>query len=416
MKSAEEDSPDKNDHVSKSCLDDKKDFYAVLGLGDLRWKATEEDIRRVYRRLVLKYHPDKQVGETLPEEEDENFKLLQKAYDTLSNLKKRREFDSQDDFDETLPKDKEPKDFYKTFGPVFEQNGRWSVTQPVPELGDDDSSEEHVNTFYNFWFEFVTWREFAGTDEHDLDSAECREERRWMERKNTGDKNKKKKDEVKRIGRLIEMGMKYDPRLKRQAAKEKEQKNAKKNAKKAEAERLEKERLEKEAADKLAAETADADAAKAAKAEKSRREKEKKAIRKLRQRLRAAVEGGDIDEDTLELVCANSGAEELETLCAAAEADKAKGVDAVEDAAAAHLEAKAAAKSGKTAVEAKAATAAAEAKPWTSEEQSKLAKGLVKFPSGSAERWEAIAAFIGSRSASEVLKQTKALKAALPSR
>ena len=36
---------------------------------------------------------------------------------------------------------------------------------------------------------------------------------------NTGDKNKKKKDEVKRIGRLIEMGMKYDPRLKRQAAK-----------------------------------------------------------------------------------------------------------------------------------------------------------------------------------------------------
>ena len=46
----------------------------------------------------------------------------------------------------------------------------------------------------------------------------------------------------------------------------------------------------------------------------------------------AAVEGGDIDEDTLELVCANSGAEELETLCAAAEADKAKGVDAVEDA------------------------------------------------------------------------------------
>jgi len=37
---------------------DSKDFYEILGLS--KESATEDDIRRVYKRLALRYHPDKQ--------------------------------------------------------------------------------------------------------------------------------------------------------------------------------------------------------------------------------------------------------------------------------------------------------------------------------------------------------------------
>ena len=52
---------DKKEDTKKLSADDlkKKDYYKVLGLEDLKWRATEDQIRSAYRKLVLKYHPDK---------------------------------------------------------------------------------------------------------------------------------------------------------------------------------------------------------------------------------------------------------------------------------------------------------------------------------------------------------------------
>merc|ERR1740130_2664069 len=64
--------PKKKKKKSKAQLRDqmgKKDPYDLLELEDLRWRATADDIRKAYRRLVLQHHPDKQNSSKPAEEE-----------------------------------------------------------------------------------------------------------------------------------------------------------------------------------------------------------------------------------------------------------------------------------------------------------------------------------------------------------
>jgi DnaJ-class molecular chaperone len=63
---------------------------------------------------LLKYHPDKQTGQpVVAESTDSLFLSIQKAYDTLSDEAKRRSYDSQFEFDESIPSGTETTDFYK---------------------------------------------------------------------------------------------------------------------------------------------------------------------------------------------------------------------------------------------------------------------------------------------------------------
>lgn len=63
-----------------------KDYYRILGISRA---ATDDEIKKAYRRLALKYHPDKNK---LPEAETK-FKEVAEAYEILSNKKKREIFD-----------------------------------------------------------------------------------------------------------------------------------------------------------------------------------------------------------------------------------------------------------------------------------------------------------------------------------
>lgn len=49
----------------------------------------------------------------------------------------------------------------------------------MPSLGDDNTPMSAIEKFYDFWFDFQSWRDFGVHDEHDLNEAECREERRY---------------------------------------------------------------------------------------------------------------------------------------------------------------------------------------------------------------------------------------------
>jgi molecular chaperone DnaJ len=65
----------------------KKDYYEILGVGR---DSGEDDVKKAYRRLARKYHPDLNPGDKAAEE---RFKNVQEAYDILSDSKKRQMYD-----------------------------------------------------------------------------------------------------------------------------------------------------------------------------------------------------------------------------------------------------------------------------------------------------------------------------------
>ena len=67
----------------------KKDYYEVLGVPK---DATEDVIRKAYKKLAIKWHPDKHVDDK--KEAEEKFKEISEAYSVLSDPKKKREYDT----------------------------------------------------------------------------------------------------------------------------------------------------------------------------------------------------------------------------------------------------------------------------------------------------------------------------------
>ncbi|MCH5218555.1 MAG: molecular chaperone DnaJ [Muribaculaceae bacterium] len=65
----------------------KRDYYEVLGVPK---SATDDEIKKAYRKMAIKYHPDKNPGD---KEAEEKFKEAAEAYDVLSDSEKRQKYD-----------------------------------------------------------------------------------------------------------------------------------------------------------------------------------------------------------------------------------------------------------------------------------------------------------------------------------
>jgi molecular chaperone DnaJ len=63
----------------------KRDYYEILGVGR---KASESDIKKAYRKLALKHHPDKNPDDSNAEEK---FKEAAEAYEVLQDSQKKSE-------------------------------------------------------------------------------------------------------------------------------------------------------------------------------------------------------------------------------------------------------------------------------------------------------------------------------------
>lgn len=68
-------------------MDYNKDYYAILGVDK---KSSKEEIKSAYRKLALKWHPDRNAGN---EEAKDKFQEINEAYEVLSSDDKRREYD-----------------------------------------------------------------------------------------------------------------------------------------------------------------------------------------------------------------------------------------------------------------------------------------------------------------------------------
>ena len=67
----------------------KRDYYEVLGVAK---NASDEDIKKAYRKLAMKYHPDRNQGDGAKKAE-ESFKEVKEAYEMLSDAQKRAAYD-----------------------------------------------------------------------------------------------------------------------------------------------------------------------------------------------------------------------------------------------------------------------------------------------------------------------------------
>ena len=67
-----------------------ENYYQLLGIGE---DATEKDIKRAYRALAKEWHPDKHQGQETLAEAETKFKAISEAYSTLSDPKRKQEYD-----------------------------------------------------------------------------------------------------------------------------------------------------------------------------------------------------------------------------------------------------------------------------------------------------------------------------------
>lgn len=267
-----------------------------------------------------------------------------------------------------------------------------------------------MDNFYNFWYEFESWREYSYLDEEDKDKGQDREERRWIEKQNRTIRIKRKKEEMSRIRQLVDLAYNNDPRIVKFRNDDKERKQAAKRAKMsvAQAARAEEDRVVREAQ----AAKKEAEAAEQKRIEQIRQEKEqqKRALKKERKLLRdTAKEASYYSTSDKEKVRNMEGVEKicemLKFLDLQAFNKKlaAGGRDAFIEQlkeSEAQLEAERKALFEPTPVAAPVVKAASNVVPveknsmWTPENMQLLIKAVNLFPAGTVQRWEVTANYM----------------------
>ena len=185
--------------------------------------------------LALKWHPDKNLDNAA--EAAEQFKLIQEAYDVLSDPQERAWYDHQreallkggldgeyqDDSLDLLPYftvtcysgyGDDEKGFYMVYRNVFEMLAKEELESALEEDMEDfatfgDSQSDYdtvVHPFFAYWQSFCTQKNFAWKEEYDTRQASNHWEKRAVEKENRKirDKARKEKNElVRQLGAFI---------------------------------------------------------------------------------------------------------------------------------------------------------------------------------------------------------------------
>ncbi|EMD33296.1 hypothetical protein CERSUDRAFT_160177 [Gelatoporia subvermispora B] len=242
------------------------DYYALLEVDE---SATQDEIRRSFRRLALIHHPDKNHDDT--EAATKRFATLQQAYEVLSDEQERAWYDSHraslapepdaqtvfEDIKRGAPPprardrgltvrhlaqffdssiysgfDDTDNSFFTIYRNLFARLAHDETLYdptPLPSFGDSTwpwappakgADAAAARTFYNFWLNFATHKDFAWTDQWNVSEAPDRRVRRLMERDNKKARDDARKEYNETVRSLAMFLRKRDPRYKAHLARQ----------------------------------------------------------------------------------------------------------------------------------------------------------------------------------------------------
>ncbi|KAF8651003.1 hypothetical protein AX16_004989 [Volvariella volvacea WC 439] len=234
------------------------DYYKVLEVAE---DASQDEIKRSFRRLALIHHPDKNQDNV--EEANKRFAAIQQAYEVLSDEQERAWYDSHkaslapepdaqtvfEDIKRGAPPSKArdrgltanhlARFFDPTIWSAFddEENGFYTIYRNLfarlqseeamisdsnlPSFGAStwtwaaaNKGGECVRDFYNVWLNFATSKDFLWQDHWNLSEAPDRRVRRLMEKDNKKARDDARKEYNDTVRSLVQFLRKRDPRYK----------------------------------------------------------------------------------------------------------------------------------------------------------------------------------------------------------
>ncbi|TBU25175.1 DnaJ-domain-containing protein [Dichomitus squalens] len=242
------------------------DYYALL---EVEESATAEEIKKSFRRLALVHHPDKNAHDI--EGATNRFAAIQQAYEVLSDEQERAWYDSHraslipepdaaavfeeirkgappprardrgltvrhlaQFFDTSIVDglDDGPNGFFTIYRNLFDRlahDEKQYDDTPLPSFGlstwpwlppTKEEKNQCARTFYNYWINFVTNKEFEWADQWNMAEAPDRRVRRLMERDNKKARDEARKEYNDTVRSLATFIRKRDPRYKAHLARQ----------------------------------------------------------------------------------------------------------------------------------------------------------------------------------------------------
>ena len=211
--------------------------YEVLGV---ERDASDDEIKKSYRKLALKWHPDKNQDNN--EESTRIFTEIQQAYEVIIDPQERAWYDKHreqiirggDDYvDNSVNLMKyfsasvycgfgdDEQGFYAVYSNVFriiaQEDAEFATDKDldIPEFGTSSSDyEEVVQPFYAYWQSYSTQKSFVWLEKYNIREAPNRRVQRLMEKDNKKVRDAAKKERNEEVRALVKFVRKRDKRVK----------------------------------------------------------------------------------------------------------------------------------------------------------------------------------------------------------